>query len=117
MKQKKIEEIAPDISFFENKLLEWEKLLQEQEFSMESERESETVDIANRETMLDIQAAKCDRKQETIKAIKSALKKIKEGTYGICEETGEQINWNRLKANPIARFSIEAQQIMEKKRR
>lgn len=44
-----------------------------------------------------------------------ALSKIKNGTYGMCELTGELIGIERLEAIPWARFSIEAQQEIEKK--
>ena len=46
--------------------------------------------------------------------IDQALKKIKDGTYGFCEETGEPIGLKRLIARPIATLSIEAQERHEK---
>ena len=41
--------------------------------------------------------------------INSALQRLKEGTYGFCEETGEPIGLKRLMARPVATLSIEAQ--------
>lgn len=41
--------------------------------------------------------------EERFKDVKDALKKIESGTYGICEVTGEQIEEDRLIANPAAR--------------
>ena len=38
------------------------------------------------------------------------LKKIDEGTYGFCEETGEEIGLKRLIARPIASLTVEAQE-------
>jgi RNA polymerase-binding transcription factor DksA len=39
--------------------------------------------------------------------VKSALEKIKDGTYGICEATNEPISLERLEANPAARTCME----------
>ena len=44
-----------------------------------------------------------------------ALKRIDNGTYGYCEETGEPIGLKRLEARPIATLCIEAQEQHEKK--
>ena len=49
-----------------------------------------------------------------ISKINSALKRIKEGTYGYCEETGEPIGIKRLIARPVATLSIEAQEKHER---
>lgn len=105
------------LEYFEKKLKEWAELLEEEPINMEMEAASEVIDIANRETMLDLEAAKCERNLQTLKEIKNALRKIKEGDFGICEETGEKISEKRLEANPIARYSIEAQEQFEKRRK
>ena len=55
-----------------------------------------------------------NRSRKLISKIESALKKIKEGTYGFCEETGEPIGLKRLIARPIATLSIEAQERHER---
>ena len=49
-----------------------------------------------------------------MKKIESALKKIDEGTYGYCIETGEEIGLKRLIARPIATMTVEAQERHEK---
>ena len=49
-----------------------------------------------------------------ISKIDSALRKIKDGTYGYCEETGEPIGLKRLIARPVATLSIEAQERHER---
>ena len=46
--------------------------------------------------------------------LEKAIKKIKDNTYGYCEETGDQIGLKRLIARPIATLSIEAQEKHEK---
>ena len=46
--------------------------------------------------------------------IEKAINRIKDNTYGYCEETGEPIGLKRLIARPIATLSIEAQEKHEK---
>ena len=55
-----------------------------------------------------------NRSRKLIGKIESALKKIKDGTYGYCEETGEPIGLKRLIARPIATLTIEAQEKHER---
>lgn len=52
-----------------------------------------------------------------LRQIERALEKIKEGTYGICDETQEEIPLPRLEAVPYANMTVKAQQKMEKKGR
>ena len=55
-----------------------------------------------------------DRERKLINKIEAALKKIEDGTYGYCEETGEPISLKRLQARPVATLSLEAQENHEK---
>ena len=48
--------------------------------------------------------------------VEAALAKLKRGTYGICEMTGEPIPAARLEAVPHARLSLQAQRKMEERR-
>ena len=50
-----------------------------------------------------------------INKINGALKRIDDGSYGYCKETGEPIEIKRLEARPVAALSLEAQEIHEKK--
>jgi len=52
--------------------------------------------------------------QEALSEIESAIRRIYDGSYGICEVTGEEINIERLEAVPFTRFSIAGQQQNEK---
>ena len=56
-----------------------------------------------------------DRERKLINKIDAALKRIEDGSYGYCEETGEPINLKRLEARPVATLSLEAQEMHEKK--
>ena len=55
-----------------------------------------------------------NRSRKLISKINSALQRIKDGTYGFCEETGEQIGLKRLMARPVATLCIAAQEKHEK---
>ncbi len=52
--------------------------------------------------------------QDTLKEVEDALRRIEDGTYGVCEFTGKPIPEERLKAVPWTRFTTEAQALMER---
>lgn len=53
--------------------------------------------------------------QEALYEIDEALRRIREGTYGICEITGKPISRERLRAVPFTRYSVEGQREVEKR--
>ena len=55
-----------------------------------------------------------NRQIKLITKIDGALKKIQDGTYGFCEDTGEPIGLKRLMARPVAKYTIAAQEKHEK---
>ena len=54
-----------------------------------------------------------DRERKLIRKIQSSLIKIDDGTFGYCEETGEEIGLQRLEARPVASLTLEAQERRE----
>mgnify|MGYP003329887113 FL=1 len=70
---------------------------------------ADIVDQASSYTDKSVEMKSLNRSRKLIEKIDSALRKIKEGTYGFCEETSEPIGLKRLIARPIATLSIEAQ--------
>jgi len=77
----------------------------------------DVIDQAARESNLAFELRLRDREQKLLKKIEKALKKIEDGSYGICEVCGEPINEKRLIARPEATLCIEckrAQERMEK---
>lgn len=48
-----------------------------------------------------------DRERRLIRKIQAALQRIEDGTYGVCEECGEEISLARLKARPVTRLCIQ----------
>jgi DnaK suppressor protein len=75
------------------------------------------VDRASSETDRAIELRARDRQRKLIAKIDSALKRIEDGSYGYCEETGEPISLRRLEARPTATLSIEAQERHERRER
>ena len=53
------------------------------------------------------------RSRSRVRKIDAALARIDDGTYGYCEETGEEIGLKRLEARPVATLSLEAQERRE----
>ena len=76
---------------------------------------ADIVDQASSYTEKNVEMRASNRRRKLVNKIDEALKKIKEGTYGYCEETGEPIGLKRLIARPIATLCIEAQERHEKK--
>ena len=75
---------------------------------------ADIVDQASSQTEKSVELRSSNRRRKLVNKIDNALKKIKEGTYGFCEETGEPIGLKRLIARPIATLSIEAQERHER---
>ena len=74
----------------------------------------DVVDQAASQTEKDVEMRTLNRQIKLLSKIEKAIKKIKDNTYGYCEETGEPIGLKRLIARPIATLSIEAQEKHEK---
>ena len=75
---------------------------------------ADVVDQASSYTDKSVEMKALNRSRKLISKINAALQRIKDGTYGFCEETGEPIGLKRLIARPIATLSIEAQERHEK---
>ena len=73
------------------------------------------TDRASAETDHALELRTRDRERKLISKINKALRKIEDGEYGYCEETGEPISVGRLEARPIAQYTIEAQERHERK--
>ena len=75
---------------------------------------SDIVDQASSQTEKTVEMRTLNRKRKLLSKIDKAIDKIKNNTYGYCEETGDPIGVKRLIARPIATLSIEAQEKHEK---
>lgn len=110
------------LEFFRNRLTEMEAELRHNAGqTTENLRESTVVpDPADRATIEEEHALELrtrDRERKLLKKVQAALKRIDEGEYGYCEETGEPIGVRRLLARPTATLSLEAQERREIKQK
>ena len=112
---------AKHLEFFKQKLVEWKKDLKKSNseaiFNASLDDNSSSADIvdqASSYTEKNVEMRAINRQIKLISKIDSALKKIQNGTYGFCEETGEPIGLKRLIARPVATLCITAQEKHEK---
>ena len=111
------------LEYFRQKLLAWkDDILKESKETLSHLQDENHVlpDIADRassETDRSLELRTRDRQRKLIAKIDAALKRIEDGSYGYCEETGDPISLKRLDARPIATLSIEAQERHERRER
>ncbi|MCG5500347.1 RNA polymerase-binding protein DksA [Ectothiorhodospira lacustris] len=111
------------LSYFRRQLLQWrDELLDESEQTIrnlqeEQWREPDPNDRASRESDASLELRTRDRYRKLLGKIDAALRRIDDGSYGYCEETGEPIGLRRLEARPIATLCIEAQERHERDER
>ena len=106
--------------YFRQKLESWKnELLKESSQTLnnlqtENEAKPDMTDRASEEIDRTFELRTRDRERKLINKIDAALRRIEDGTYGYCEETGEPIGLKRLEARPVATLSLEAQEMHEK---
>jgi DnaK suppressor protein len=111
------------LEYFKQKLLNWkEDILRESRETLthlqsETENHPDIADRASSETDRALELRTRDRQRKLISKIDEALRRIDDGSYGYCEETGEPIGLARLDARPIATLSLEAQERHERRER
>ena len=74
-------------------------------------------DRATQEEEFSLELRTRDRERKLIRKIDEALKRVEDGSYGYCLETGEEIGIKRLEARPVATLSLEAQERRERRER
>ena len=107
--------------FFAEELLNWKKdIIKSNNLgnllnsSDDNGSSADIIDQASSYTDKTVEMKALNRSRKLISKINSALQRLKEGTYGFCEETGEPIGLKRLMARPVATLSIEAQEKHER---
>ncbi len=107
--------------FFKKKLIEWKtEIIRSNNEALyhrtldDNSTSADIVDQASSYTEKNVEMKAINRQIKLISKIDEAIKKIDNGTYGFCEETGEPIGLKRLMARPIASLSIAAQEKHEK---
>ncbi len=108
---------------FRQILLNWKRDLMEEVDRTVTHMKDEAAnfpdpnDRATQEEEFSLELRTRDRERKLIRKIDEALKRIEDGTYGYCLETGEEIGIKRLEARPVATLSIEAQERRERRER
>ena len=107
--------------YFKKKLTEWKKdLVKTNNEALynsslgDNSTSADIVDQASSYTEKNVEMRAINRQIKLISKIDSALKRIKDGTYGFCQETAEPIGLKRLMARPVAKYTIAAQEKHEK---
>ena len=112
---------AKHLAFFKQKLLNWKsELIRTNNEALynasldDNSTSADIVDQASSYTEKNVEMRAINRQIKLISKIDSALKRVQDGTYGFCAETGEPIGLKRLIARPVATLCIAAQEKHEK---
>ena len=112
---------AKHLAYFKQKLLDWKaELVKTNNKALynssldDNSASADIVDQASSYTEKNVEMRAINRQIKLISKIDAALKRIEDGTYGYCKETGEPIGLKRLMARPVAPLSITAQEKHEK---
>ena len=104
-------------NFFAARLIAWRKeIVKSNNESVvlnnldDNSSSADIVDQASSHTEKTVEMRASNRRRKLVNKIDAALRRIKNNTYGYCEETGEPIGLKRLIARPIATLSIQAQE-------
>ena len=120
-KQKEKYMCAKHLAFFKQKLINWKNELKKSSSEAlynssldDNSTSADIVDQASSYTEKNVELRAINRQIKLISKIDAALKRIQDGTYGFCIETGEPIGLKRLMARPVATLCIAAQEKHEK---
>ena len=112
---------AKHLAFFKKKLLDWKNELKKSSSEAlynssldDNSTSADIVDQASSYTEKNVELRAINRQIKLISKIDAALKRIQNGSYGFCVETGEPIGLKRLIARPVATLCIAAQEKHEK---
>ena len=114
---------AIQLDHFKNILNGWKRDLMEEVDRTVSHMKDEAAnfpdpnDRATQEEEFSLELRTRDRERKLIRKIDEALKRVEDGSYGYCLETGEEIGVKRLEARPVATLTIEAQERRERRER
>ncbi len=110
---------SAQLEHFRQILLDWKRELIEgveqtvMHMKEEASNFADPADRATQEEEFGLELRTRDRERKLLKKINAALLRIEDGSYGYCEETGEEIGIRRLEARPVATLCLEAQQRRE----
>lgn len=115
MDKKKQERFKKSLLTMREEILNKAKKLKEDSYTLGTDGIQDMADAASNSYNVDILMSISDNDLKLLKDIDNSLDKIKNKTYGICEECEEKISEKRLEANPVARYCITCKRMMEEK--
>jgi len=107
------------LNHFEIVLLTWKSQLEQEASKTVNHMQKESInyadpnDRASQESDFGLELRTRDRERKLLKKIQQSLHRIENGSYGYCEETGDEIGLKRLEARPVATLCLEAQERRE----
>jgi len=110
---------SKQLNHFKTILLTWKSQLETEADKTVNHMKNESInfadpnDRASQESDFGLELRTRDRERKLLKKIQFSLNKIDNGSYGYCEETGEEIGLQRLEARPVATLCLEAQERRE----
>lgn len=111
---------AQQQEYFRQKLLNWRKeLIAESRETLdhlheENWHQADIADRASLETEAGVELRTRNRYLKLISKIDAAIRRIEDGEYGYCEDTGDEIGLKRLEARPVVTRTTEAQERYER---
>jgi DnaK suppressor protein len=111
---------AQQLEYFRQKLLNWRKELMDESretldhLHEENWHQADIADRASLETEAGVELRTRNRYLKLISKIDAAVRRIEEGEYGYCEDTGDEIGLKRLEARPVVTRTTEAQERYER---
>ena len=107
------------LTHFEEILVSWKRELMDEVDRTVHHMQDEAAnfpdpnDRATQESEFGLELRTRDRERKLLRKIESALTRLEDGSYGFCDETGEEIGLKRLQARPVATLCVEAQERRE----
>jgi DnaK suppressor protein len=107
------------VEYFRQRLLQWkEDLIEESKQTIENLKDEvrdvgDEAERASRESENSLELRTRDRYRKLINKIDSTLRRIEDGSYGYCVDTGEEIGLERLEARLTAERTLDAQERWE----
>lgn len=110
------------IEYFRRKLAAWrDELMEESQETLDNLRDQshqevgDEADRASRESDHGLELRTRDRYRKLINKIEQAMERLDDGSYGYCDDTGDEIGLGRLGARPVATLTVDAQERREMK--
>jgi len=117
LKKKELDELKQMLINEKKRILEHLSKLEKDSNKELEDVSGDSADVASAEMSAGALAKMGSRERKLLEKINYSLAKFEDGSYGICEHTGEDIPVARLRARPMALYTVEAKAELEKRQR